>query len=64
MTFDRRAGHLCLRHFPLLASALERHMQWAADHASVGEQHAAETVLLDVWAIASEITEHDDDGLL
>ena len=61
MTFDARTGHLRLGHFPLLTSALERHMRWAADHAAVGEHDAAETVLLDVRAIAAEITEHDED---
>jgi hypothetical protein len=61
MTFDDRGGHLCTTRFPLLAAALERHMDWALDHAALGEDDIAASLLLDVRAIASEITERDDD---
>jgi hypothetical protein len=61
MTIDSRGGHLCTTHFPLLAAALERHMCWALDHATLGEDDIAASLLLDVRAIASEITEQDDD---
>jgi hypothetical protein len=57
---DGRGGHLRAAHFPLLSRALERHMCWAFEHALVGEDDAAASVLRDVHAIASEITESDD----
>lgn len=50
-------GHPCTAHFPLLAGALERHICWAFDHAAVGEDDSAAAVLLDVRAVAAEITE-------
>ena len=60
MTLDDRDGHLRVTHFPLLSHALERHMCWAFEHALVGEDHDAASVLRDVHAIASEITDSGD----
>ena len=37
MTCGGRRGSVRTAHFPLLASALERHMGWAVEHAAVGE---------------------------
>jgi hypothetical protein len=53
-------GSLRTARFPLLARALERHMCWAFDHAEVGEVDLAAAVLLDVRAVASEISEPAD----
>lgn len=61
MNFGGSTGHLRVSHFPLLARALDRHMCWALEHSAVGEDDTACEVLRDVRAIASEITEHDDD---
>lgn len=59
MTFDGRRGSVRTAHFPLVASALERHMGWAVEHAAVGEYDVAASVLRDVCAVAAEITESD-----
>jgi hypothetical protein len=56
MSRDHR-GFRRTKRFPLLASASKRHMCWAFDHAAVGEADLAAAVLLDVRAVASEITE-------
>jgi hypothetical protein len=60
MNSDGPTRYLRVRHFPLLARAMERHMCWALEHSAVGETQEADAALLVVWAVASEITEHDD----
>jgi hypothetical protein len=61
MNFDGPTGYLRVRHFPLLARAIDRHMCWALEHSAVGEKQEADAAVLDVRAVASEITEYDGD---
>jgi hypothetical protein len=61
MSFDGPTGYLRVGDFPLLARAMDRHMCWALEHSGVGEMQEADAALLDVRAVASEITDYDGD---